>query len=88
MVEFSINNSVHASTTHTQFFVNGLCHPRLPTFLECNYSLRGGENRSSERQLGSHSSRTDHEVTTYDADIDHIDFGEEEESKSEDALTT
>ena len=24
----------------------------------------------------------------YDADVDHIDFGEEEESKSEDALTT
>ena len=87
MVEFAINNSLQASTTHTPFFVNGLRHPRLPTFLECNFSLRGG-NRSSERQLGSHSSRTDHEVTTYDADVDHIDFGDEEESKSEDALTT
>ena len=87
MVEFAINNSVHASTTHTPFFVNGLRHPRLPTILECNYSLRVGDH-SSERQIGSHSSRTDHEVTTYDADVDHIDFGEEEESKSEDALTT
>ena len=28
MVEFSINNPVHASTTHTPFFVNGLRHPR------------------------------------------------------------
>ena len=27
-------------------------------------------------------------VTAYDADVDHIDFGEEEEGKSEDALTT
>ena len=33
MVEFAINNSVHASTTHTPFFVNGLRHPLLPTFL-------------------------------------------------------
>uniref|UniRef100_A0AAV1U9L3 Integrase catalytic domain-containing protein n=1 Tax=Peronospora matthiolae TaxID=2874970 RepID=A0AAV1U9L3_9STRA len=36
MVEFAINNSVHASTTHTPFFVNGLRHPRLPAFLECD----------------------------------------------------
>ena len=50
--------------------------------------MRGGGTHSSERQIGSHSSRTDHEVTTYDADVDHIDFGEEEESKSEDTLTT
>ena len=50
--------------------------------------MRGRGNHSSERQLGSHSSRTDHEVTTYDADVDHIDFGDEEESKIEDALTT
>ena len=41
MVDFAINNLVHASTTHTPFFVNGLRHPRLPTFLECNSSLRG-----------------------------------------------
>ena len=87
MVEFAINNSVHASTTHTLFFVNGLRHPRLPTFLECNSRLRGGGTHSSERQVGFHSSRTDHEVTTYDADVDHIDFGEEEESKSEGTLT-
>ena len=42
MVEFAINNSVHASTSHTPFFVNGLRHPRLPTFLGCDSSLRGG----------------------------------------------
>ena len=80
MVELAINNSVHASTTHTPFFVNGLRHLRLPTFLECNSSLRGGGNHSSERQLGSHSLLTDPK--------DHIDFGEEEESKSEGALIT
>uniref|UniRef100_A0AAV1UHK7 Reverse transcriptase domain-containing protein n=1 Tax=Peronospora matthiolae TaxID=2874970 RepID=A0AAV1UHK7_9STRA len=34
MVEFAINNSVHASTTHTPFYVNGLRHPRVPTLLE------------------------------------------------------
>uniref|UniRef100_A0AAV1TBQ6 Integrase catalytic domain-containing protein n=1 Tax=Peronospora matthiolae TaxID=2874970 RepID=A0AAV1TBQ6_9STRA len=36
MVEFAINNLVHASTTHTPFYVNGLRHPRVPTLLECN----------------------------------------------------
>ena len=41
----------------------------------------------SDRQSGSHSSRDDIAVTTFDADVDHIDFVEEEESKSEDALT-
>ena len=44
MVELAINNSVHASTTHTPFFVNGLRHPRLSNFLECNSSLRGGRD--------------------------------------------
>uniref|UniRef100_A0AAV1VCG2 Integrase catalytic domain-containing protein n=1 Tax=Peronospora matthiolae TaxID=2874970 RepID=A0AAV1VCG2_9STRA len=34
MVEFAINNSVHASTTHTPFYVNDLRHPRVPTLLE------------------------------------------------------
>ena len=86
IVEFAINNSVHASTTHTPFFVNGMRHPRLLTFLECNSSLRGGGNHSSERQLGSHLSCTDREVTMYDADIDHSDFGEEEESNTDGAL--
>ena len=41
MVEFAINNSVHASTTHTPFFVNGLRHPRIPTQLGESSSLRG-----------------------------------------------
>ena len=40
MVEFAINNSVYASTMHTPFFVNGLHHPRLPTFLECDSRVR------------------------------------------------
>ena len=42
MAKFTINNSVHASITHTQFFVNGLCHHRLPTQLEGSSTLRGG----------------------------------------------
>ena len=41
MVGFAINNSVHASTMQTPFFVNGLRHPRLSTFLESDSSLRG-----------------------------------------------
>ena len=41
MVEFAINNSVHALTTHRPFFVNGLLHLRLPIFLECDSSFKG-----------------------------------------------
>jgi hypothetical protein len=33
MAEFAINNSVHASTGHSPFYVNGLRHPRLPSLL-------------------------------------------------------
>ena len=36
--------------------------------------------------IRSHSSLTDHEVTTFGAYVHHINFGEEEESKSEDDL--
>ena len=86
MVEFAINNSVHASTLRILFFVNGLRPSRLLTVLKCDSRLRWGWTHSSDCQNGSHSSRNDEEVITYDADVDHIDFGEEE-SKSEDALT-
>ena len=41
MVEFSINNSVHASTTHTSFYVNGLRHPRIPALIHSDSELRG-----------------------------------------------
>ena len=41
MVEFVINNALHALTTHTQFFVNGLRHSRLPIHLECDTNSRG-----------------------------------------------
>ena len=33
MVEFAVNNSVHASTGFTPFFLNGLRHPALPLCL-------------------------------------------------------
>ena len=51
--------------------------------LECESRLRGEGTHSSDRQSGSHSSRADNAVTTFDADVDvdHIQFGEEEERK-------
>uniref|UniRef100_A0AAV1T9N2 Reverse transcriptase domain-containing protein n=1 Tax=Peronospora matthiolae TaxID=2874970 RepID=A0AAV1T9N2_9STRA len=87
MVEFAINNSVHASTTHTPFYVNGLRHPRVPTLLECNSGLRGGGTRASKNQFGSRSSRSDEEVIAFDADIDNIDIEEDDASESAEALT-
>uniref|UniRef100_A0AAV1TI84 Integrase catalytic domain-containing protein n=1 Tax=Peronospora matthiolae TaxID=2874970 RepID=A0AAV1TI84_9STRA len=87
MVEFAINNSVHASTTHTPFYVNGLLHPRVPTLLECNSGLRGGGTRASKNRFGSRSSRSDEEVIAFDADIDNIDIEEDDASESAEALT-
>lgn len=46
MVEFAINNAVHASTGQTPFYVNGLRHPRLPHLLQgVSSPLSGGENQ-------------------------------------------
>ena len=44
IVEFTMNNSVHASTGYTPFCVNGLTHPRVPLTLPLRGSgLGGGE---------------------------------------------
>ena len=42
---------MHASTQNTPFYVNGLRHPRLPTFLECDSWIRWGDARSSKTVL-------------------------------------
>ncbi|OWZ00633.1 reverse transcriptase [Phytophthora megakarya] len=43
MAEFAINNTVHASTGHTPFFVNAMRHPRRPSTLGAvDSSLSGG----------------------------------------------
>jgi RNase H-like domain found in reverse transcriptase/Reverse transcriptase (RNA-dependent DNA polymerase)/Integrase zinc binding domain/Retroviral aspartyl protease/Chromo (CHRromatin Organisation MOdifier) domain len=49
MTEFAINNSVHASTSHTPFYVNGLRHPRVPASLGVNHWLSGGETTSLDK---------------------------------------
>jgi hypothetical protein len=44
LVEFALNNAVHASTGCTPFYVNGLTHPRVPLTLPLRGSgLGGGE---------------------------------------------
>ena len=60
MAEFAINNSVHASTSPTLFFVSGLRHPRLPAFLECDSRLMGGGLARAETvlALAHHTSMT------------------------------
>ncbi|POM65403.1 Pol protein [Phytophthora palmivora] len=40
MVEFELNNAVHASTGSTPFYLNGLRHPQMPL------TLRGGTDAS------------------------------------------
>ena len=44
LVEFVMNNAVHASTGFTPFYVNGLADPRVPlTPPRCGSGLGGGE---------------------------------------------
>ena len=88
MVEFAINNSVHASTTHTPFFVNGLRHPRLPTHLECDTNSRGGGIRSSKNRSVSCSSRVEVIDDANVADVDQIDIEADDLSDSDDLLLT
>ncbi|KAG2834092.1 hypothetical protein PC113_g20448 [Phytophthora cactorum] len=46
MAEFAINNSVHASTGHTPFYVNAMRHPRLPSMLRRRgFLLKWGDLR-------------------------------------------
>ncbi|KAG4058827.1 hypothetical protein PC123_g6257 [Phytophthora cactorum] len=51
MAEFAINNSVHASTGHTPFYVNAMRHPRPPSMLETvASSLSGGGSTVASEQ--------------------------------------
>ncbi|KAG3232531.1 hypothetical protein PI124_g22385 [Phytophthora idaei] len=51
MAEFAINNSVHASTGHTPFYVNAMRHPRLPSMLgTVAFSLSGGGSTVASEQ--------------------------------------
>ncbi|KAG4042941.1 hypothetical protein PC123_g21585 [Phytophthora cactorum] len=51
MAEFAINNSVHASTKHTPFYVNAMRHPRLPSMLgTVDSSLSGGGSTVASEQ--------------------------------------
>ena len=86
MVEFAINNSVRASTTRTPFFVNGLRHPRIPTFLECDSRLRG----EGLILATVNPALTRHVLTMRSprsTPMSITSSGEEDESKSEYALT-
>lgn len=79
MVEFAINNSVHASTGYTPFFVNGLRHPLTPALLgpaplgvafesAVPPALSGGGTRSLGPQTLSSSMDGElHPVTVNDA---------------------
>ena len=53
LVEFSINNAVHASTGFTPFFVNQLRNPRIPLTLVGQPSEGSTGRQSFERLLAS-----------------------------------
>ncbi|KAG3125475.1 hypothetical protein PI126_g22743 [Phytophthora idaei] len=66
MAEFAINNSVHASTGHTPFYVNAMRHPRLPSMLGTVASSLsgGGSTVASEQPQKSADTDTVSAVTT------------------------
>ena len=52
VVEFALNNAVHASTGYTPFYVNGLTHPRIPLTLPlCGSGLGGDENANNLAEI-------------------------------------
>ena len=87
MVEFAINNSVHASTTHTATFVNGLRHPRLPTHSEYDTNSRGGGICSSKNRSGSCSSRVKVIDDANVADVDQVDIEEDNLINSDNTIS-
>ncbi|KAG4037481.1 hypothetical protein PC123_g26955 [Phytophthora cactorum] len=67
MAEFAINNSVHASTGHTPFYVNAMRHPRPPSMLETaasSLSGGGGSTVASEQPQKSADTDTVSAMTT------------------------
>ncbi|KAG3230834.1 hypothetical protein PI124_g24069 [Phytophthora idaei] len=66
MAEFAINNSVHASTGHTPFYVNAMRHPRLPIMLGtvASFLSGGGSTVSSEQPQKSADTDTVSAMTT------------------------
>ncbi|KAG2965401.1 hypothetical protein PC119_g24995 [Phytophthora cactorum] len=66
MAEFAINNSVHASTGHTPFYVNAMRHPRLPSMLGMVASSLsgGGSTVASEQPQKSADTDTVSAMTT------------------------
>ncbi|KAG2946426.1 hypothetical protein PC117_g7625 [Phytophthora cactorum] len=59
MAEFAINNSVHASTGHTPFYVNAMRHPRLPSMLGMVASSLSGEGSTVASDQPQKSADTD-----------------------------
>ncbi|KAG2758366.1 hypothetical protein PC116_g23102 [Phytophthora cactorum] len=66
MAEFAINNSVHASTGHTPFYVNAMRHPRLPSMIGMVASSLsgGGSTVASEQPQKSADTDTVSAMTT------------------------
>ncbi|KAG3107285.1 hypothetical protein PI125_g12887 [Phytophthora idaei] len=66
MAEFAINNSVHASTEHTPFYVNAMRHPRIPSMLGMVASSlsEGGSTVASEQPHKSADTDTVSAITT------------------------
>ncbi|CAI5715548.1 unnamed protein product [Peronospora effusa] len=69
VVEFTINNSVHASTGETPFFINGLRHPRTPVSFVRSPSISEGGPLTSlgeipERVIISHRDTANLAVVT------------------------
>ena len=80
IAEFAMNNSVHASMSHTPFFVNGLRHPRVPIRLGGESSLSGGGTHSPHSTNGSSAPAEAHVASAAEVDDAMSDIASSEES--------
>jgi hypothetical protein len=81
MVELANNNSVHASTGHTPFFINSGQHPTLPILLTGDVAtLSGGESpplSSSNTTLSKQSTETSVLPPSVQACLNAIDINDD-----------
>ena len=75
MVEFAINNSAHASTGESPFYLNGLRHPKTPIAFVRGASLSGGGHIASLSAIANACTHDGHLVGATSSMLDSVNTG-------------
>ena len=67
VIEFALNNAVHASTGFTPFYVNSLTHPHVPLTLPLCGSGLDGDSLLTSLPISAHHDAETHERFSRDA---------------------